>query len=162
MLSGISEMENAQLIWWFPTEPLVFWAANLSAKTRISMRELVGGRYREACFMQFFLTTPDQVLELRRLAPEVPNLGGPFMPEMDEISLRSAMTFRTADDMAEDTPGATADVDTPDATADIDGEPMEILAAMDNLEDLDSWLQEFVSEYSEVDGDINEVCDGIY
>ena len=162
MLSGISEMENTQILWWFPTEPLVFRTANLSAKKRVSMRELIGGRYREACFIQFFLTTPDQVLELRRLAPETPNLGGPFLPELDEISLRSAMTSRTMDDVVDDTPGETADVDMPEETADADHQPMEILTAMDDLEDLDSWLKEFVSEYDEIDGDIHEVCDGIY
>ena len=50
----------------------------------------------------------------------------------------------------------------PEETADADHQPMEILTAIDDLEDLDSWLKEFVSEYDEIDGDIHEVCDGIY
>ena len=52
--------------------------------------------------MQFLMTTAYQVFDLRRRAPEVPNLGGPVMPEMDEIRLRSAMTFGTVDAIAEE------------------------------------------------------------
>ena len=50
----------------------------------------------------------------------------------------------------------------PEGTADADHQPMEILTAMGDLEDLDSWLKEFVSEYDEIDGDTHEVWDGIY
>ena len=100
-------MENSQLIWWFPAEPMVFWTATFPARTRIGMRTLIGAPSAEACFLQLFMTTPDRVLDLRRRTLETPNLGGPFMPEMDEFSLRSAVTFRTAEDLEEDAQDAT-------------------------------------------------------
>ena len=84
------------------------------------------------------------------------------MPEFDDISLRSSMTFRTADALEGDSPAEAAEAVGPDVTAEPDREPLEVLKSIDDLDELDVWLPEFESEYGEIDGDIHEVCDGMY
>jgi hypothetical protein len=81
VLEGVAEMDESLLWWWVTGRPKTSWYLRSAATGRLSLTEIFGDDWPRVSFVQFLLTTDDQVQRIRQGEPEVANIGGPFDPE---------------------------------------------------------------------------------
>ena len=84
VLEGILDMDASFLWWWAASRPSLSWYYHAPACSRINLQELFGPKWQDTSFVQFVLASEEQVRDLRDMEVDVPNIGGPFDPDVDQ------------------------------------------------------------------------------
>jgi len=76
-LEGIVECDHTFIWWWHVGRPKACWFYQPTGAGRISLAEVFGKDQWSTCaFVQFIMTSDDEVDKIRAAEPRVPNIGG--------------------------------------------------------------------------------------
>ena len=81
-MEGIVECDRTLLWWWHSGKPKVSWYYQPTGAGRIQLAEVFGKDHWSHCvFVQFVMTTDDEVDQIRVAEPGVPRIGGMDGPD---------------------------------------------------------------------------------
>ena len=81
--------DESLLLWWDPNKLEEWRTALLSGAQSINFSRLCETKSPDICFVQFFAESSEVILELRKIAIDVPNIGGihdPALPAMIDLT----------------------------------------------------------------------------
>ncbi len=83
VLEGVAECDWSFLWWWRAGHTEVTYYHETPATSRLRLVEIFGpAEWPTTSFVQFLTTSVEDVQELRRQEPQVPNIGGPHDPDV--------------------------------------------------------------------------------
>ena len=84
VLEGVSFVDDSVLWWWLIGSPNDMQYVHIPATKRIVLSNLHPD-FAHVCFVQFLLARTSVVDEIRNHVPSVPHLGGPLLPDVENI-----------------------------------------------------------------------------
>ena len=76
-VDGITGADDSLILWWSPGRPSLWAWSQLPGAARLSTRTLFGENWANTCLVQFHFVTLEEVNDVRRIIPGIPNLGRP-------------------------------------------------------------------------------------
>ena len=104
-LEGIVECDHTFIWWWHAGRPKECWYYQPKGAGRIRLTELFGlDQWSTCAFVQFIMTSDDEVDKIRKAEPSVPNIGGADGPDRPPPQAPAADTDMPVPDTPMQTP----------------------------------------------------------
>ena len=83
VLEGVIQCDNSFLWWWNRGDARNQWYYESHAGIRLRLTEIFGkDKWSETAFVQFLMTSDQDVQSIRRQEPTIPHIGGPHVPDV--------------------------------------------------------------------------------
>ena len=96
-LEGIVECDASFLWWWRRGRAGEAFYLETPGTSRLVLSSVFGPSFKETSFVQFLMVGPEDVEYIRQREPDIPNVGGPYDPEVVPPQRMSEPTERMSD-----------------------------------------------------------------